>query len=367
MSTSNLTVLELSGPPYEMGFQHGRAHAEAIGHFARERVRLAGDPQWSGQSLSREDVLALAEACAAEHRRYSPELTAELQGMADGAGLSLAELIVVSGFTDFIDTAYNAAGSERRTPVAAHEGADNCTAFLIPKNRAENAQALYGQTWDMHDSATPHVILISGKSAGKPAFLVFTTAGCVGMIGMNAAGVTLGINNLSAADGQIGVTWNFVVRKALEQTTVKGALACITDAKLAGAHNYLLMDASGAGYNVEATPSRVHITELADEPIVHTNHCLFTETKQVERQRLASAQASSERRLSRGRALLETGALTPADLQAVTRDPEAICVRSAPPRHVETCGAAVMRPATGDFWAVWGLPSENEYEHFRVG
>jgi hypothetical protein len=24
-----------------------------------------------------------------------------------------------------------------------------------------------------------------------------------------------------------------------------------------------------------------------------------------------------------------------------------------------------MRPATGELWAVWGLPSENEYESFR--
>jgi hypothetical protein len=23
-----------------------------------------------------------------------------------------------------------------------------------------------------------------------------------------------------------------------------------------------------------------------------------------------------------------------------------------------------MQPATREFWAVWGLPSENEFEHF---
>jgi hypothetical protein len=33
---------------------------------------------------------------------------------------------------------------------------------------------------------------------------------------------------------------------------------------------------------------------------------------------------------------------------------------------VESSGAAIMRPATGDFWAVWGLPPENEYEHFTI-
>jgi isopenicillin-N N-acyltransferase-like protein len=48
-----------------------------------------------------------------------------------------------------------------------------------------------------------------------------------------------------------------------------------------------------------------------------------------------------------------------------TRDPEAICQRSKPPFHIESSGAVVMRPASGDLWAVWGLPAENEYEHFR--
>ena len=48
-----------------------------------------------------------------------------------------------------------------------------------------------------------------------PDFLTFTVTGCIGMIGMNSAGITVGVNNLMATDGQIGVTWPFVVRKIL--------------------------------------------------------------------------------------------------------------------------------------------------------
>jgi hypothetical protein len=51
----------------------------------------------------------------------------------------------------------------------------------------------------------------------------------------------------------------------------------------------------------------------------------------------------------------------------MTRDPQAICQRSRPPYHLESSGAMVMRPATGELWAVWGLPSENEYERFELG
>ena len=52
-------------------------------------------------------------------------------------------------------------------------------------------------------------------------------------------------------------------------------------------------------------------------------------------------------------------------LVELTRDPVAICQRSRPPFYIESSGAAIMRPATGELWAVWGLPSENEYDAFR--
>ena len=366
---TKIRVLEVSGSPFAMGRQHGAAHKEAIVAFARERVHLSGDPKWTGRGLSKGEVFALAERCLEEHARYAPHLIEELNGMGEATGLSLAELIIVGGFTDFIDTVHNATVHNAKapaSPVPAHAGADNCTAFLVPDNRAADGRGFYGQTWDMHDTATPHVVMLRGEPEDKPAFLAFTTVGCVGMIGMNSEGVAVGINNLSGADGQVGVTWPFVVRRMLEQSNAEDALACITEAKLAGAHNYLLMDSSSRGYSVEATPTKTHITELREDPLAHTNHCLWEKTRLVERKREAASQASSEARLRRGYDLLAKGDLTEEDLQALTRDPEAVCVTSKPPLHVETCGAAVMRPATGDFWAVWGLPSENSYEHFTV-
>ncbi len=360
--TKKLRVLELSGTPFEMGYKHGQAFKEDIVAFTHERVKLSGDPKWSGQDLSRQEVLALAKACVDEHERYAPHSLDELRGIGEATGLSLAELVIVGGFTDFVDLVYSTHSSK----VPAHAGADNCTAFLVPNEVSATQKGFYGQTWDMHDSATPHVVMLRGKPESKPEFLAFTTVGCVGMIGMNSEGVAIGINNLGGADGQVGVTWPFVIRKALEQSTADDALACITDAKLAGAHNYLLMDRTGKGYNVEAMPTQTHITELSDEPLVHTNHCLTSSTCSVERTREPTSQASSEARLTRGHDLLSKGNLTEEDLQAATRDPDAICVTSKPPHHVESCGAAIMRPATGEFWAVWGLPSENEYERLKV-
>ncbi len=362
---NRIRVINLTGSPYDMGYAHGLRFHDEIHMFTEERLRLSQDANWTGHNLSRAAVIALAEACVAEHQAYAPDLMEELQGMADATGLSPAELVINNGFTDFIDVVYNL--GDITLPAAVPPlVADNCTAFMVPANRSADGNAFFGQTWDMHASATPYVILIQGQPDNAPEFLAFTITGCVGMIGMNSAGITVGINNLMATDGQIGVTWPFVVRKILAQDDLDAALECLTSAKLAGAHNYMLMDKDGKGYEVEAMSTSQYVHKLTDETVTHTNHCLVQQNLDVARERPPESRMSSENRLRRARELLAKSDITVDDLMALTRDDVAICTRPKPPMHVESCGAAIMRPATGDFWSVWGIPADNEYERFVI-
>lgn len=359
---AKLNVLNLTGSPYDFGYQHGLAYRDAIHHFTEERVQLSSDPNWTGATLSRAEVMELAVACLDEHRRYAPELIEELQGMADATGLGLAELIIMNGFTDFVDLVYSVG---QKNPAVTHP-LDDCTAFIVPDRATADGYGFLGQTWDMHATATPYVILINGQPVKGIPFLAFSTTGCIGMIGMNKAGIAVGINNIMGGDGQVGVTWPFVVRKILAQDNIEAALACITTAKLAGAHNYLLFDKHGQGYNVEAMSSRQHVQALNGQPIVHTNHCVFENNRAVERERPLESMQSSQNRLNKAHELLEQGHINEVTLMELTREESAICLSPKPPLHVETCGAAIMRPSTGDFWAIWGKPTEGDYERFVV-
>ncbi|MEM7801034.1 MAG: C45 family peptidase [Chloroflexota bacterium] len=256
MSHKKIRVQKITGAAYDRGFQHGSAHRDAIRHYTEERITLVQGGQWTGKKkVSRQEVLSIAEAMLPHHQSYAADIYEEMRGMADGCGLSLAEMVVVGGFTDFIDTVYN--NYKMSKPLSPELAIDDRTAFIVPNERA-GGSGFFGQTWDMHDTATEFVILLDVDPAeGEgPGSLVFTTTGCVGQIGMNEHGVAIGINNLLGADGQIGVTWPFVVRKALQQDNVEDALACITDATQAGAHNNLIFDKSGKGYNVEAMATR---------------------------------------------------------------------------------------------------------------
>lgn len=359
-----LPTLAVAGAPADMGRDHGVAHAEPIRCFAAERIGRAGQAEWVGAVRPEADVLALAEECLAAHERYAPELVAELRAMAGACGLSPAQVLVVSGFTDFVDTAFAAFGGSGTASPAA----DQCTAMLVPGACTAAGRALFAQTWDMHASATEHVFMLRGSPADAPGFTVFTSRGCIGMIGMNTAGITIGINNLTGADGRIGVTWNFVVRAVLAETDYEAAATRLCEAPLAGAHNYLLLAPDGRGMNVEATATRREITVLGDRPLAHTNHCLAAAIRAVERPRPAAAQRHSEQRLARARAML--GAPRPIDvarLAAITRDTGAICYPPGPDTGMATCGAVIAEPASRRLWALRGLPSASRYQLFKPG
>jgi isopenicillin-N N-acyltransferase-like protein len=355
--TRRIRVLRLEGGPRERGLAHGRAFAEAIRHYTDERVRLAADGSWAGRPATRADVLALADAMLPAHRAYAPDLYEEMVAMAEGAGISPAEAVIVGGFTDFVDAVRARGGAPANappSPAALEAEQDDCTAVLSAEFLA--------QTWDMHDSATEHVVMLDVADA--VGCLVFTTVGCLAQIGMNAAGLAIGINNLAATDGRVGVTWPFVVRRVLQCRTLAEARSAIADAPLAGGHNYLVLDATGSGFNVEAMPTHAAFEDFAGAPLVHANHCVVAETVRREAARSPSLLESSHARHARAQ-VLARGPMTVEALVAFTRDPT-ICRRSEPPYHVESSGAVVMRPATRELWAVWGIPEDHPFERFVV-
>lgn len=355
MSGRDIRRLRASGTPDAIGAAHGSRFSDEIRAYANDRVGRSSE----GTSLSRSDVLDLAEACLPAHEAYDVELAAEMYAMASAAGISPAEAVIVGGYTDIIDTV-------RRYGSAPVE--DNCTAVMVPGVLADGGGWL-AQTWDMHASATEHIVMLELDPSDAPAVSVFTTVGCLGQIGMNEHGLSVGINNLTAADGQVGVTWPFVVRRALACTTVVEAVRVIMEAPLAGGHNFLVMDALGDGVSIEAMPTAQHVVELGKGLLAHTNHCLSASTRAVEGGRPESLQESSQSRLDDVARLApaNSNSVTLDDLMALLRDERSICRRVDPPFDYESCGAVIMRPERSEMWACWGIPADNDFERFEVG
>lgn len=358
MKRPSIRILDVGGSPSDIGSAHGRAYAEEIRRYTNDRVELVASGLWSGGPISRADVLDIADSMLPAHKAFDADLYEEMLAMADGAGITPAEAVVVGGFTDFVDTVRAVVGGPMPETVIE----DDCTAMIIPDHRADGT-GIFGQTWDMHDDATDHVILLRVHPDDAPAAIVFTTTGCVGQIGMNSEGVCVGINNLVGLDGTRGVSWTSVVRAMLRTSTATEARDVLLGADLAGAHNFLIFDKDGAGFNVEAMPSARPLEELSDLPIVHTNHAMYPDAVAVQADKAPGLMDSSASRFDTAVALLAEGTIDAERVMEITREPDAICQAAVEPYNVESSGAAVMRPSTGDFWACWGRPIENDYQH----
>lgn len=357
MKRPPIRILDASGSPSAIGNTHGLAYAEEIRTYMNARVGLVMSGLWSGGPLSRTDVLDIAESMLPAHQAFDVSLHEEMLAMASAAGITPAEAVVVGGFTDFVDTVRAAVGG----PMPESVIEDDCTAMIIPDGRADGAGIL-GQTWDMHDDATDHVILLRVHPDDAPPAIVFTTTGCMGQIGMNAEGVCVGINNLVGVDGTPGVNWTSVVRGMLKTSSASDARDVLLGADLAGAHNFLIFDKSGVGFNVEAMPSARPVAELAGTPIVHTNHTVMDEATAKQADKAPGLMDSSSSRYDTATNMLAEGAIDVDRVIEITREPNTICQAPVAPYNIESSGAAVMRPATGDFWACWGQPRHNEYE-----
>lgn len=344
MHSGPLRVLELAGSPEDLGRGHGEACGPLIRQYVDERLDRAADQRWSGSgSVDRDFILELAESTLPAHEAYSAALHAEMEAMARAADITPAEAVVVGGFTDLVDLV--------RTRVGEAATEDNCTAVLDP------AEGVLAQTWDMHASAEEYVFVLRLHPDRGPSSIVFTTAGCLGQIGMNDAGIAIGINNLSSW-GKPGVTWPFVVRKVLAQTDFDAAVEAVVSADLAGGHNFLVLGPDGVGCNIEAMPGHKEVTRVTADPFVHTNHCLAPDTVGEEAPRLEESVASSDIRLKLGNEMAR-------DLESLFGEP-AISRHGVNPEDTATCGAVIMQPAMGTMRAVWGVPGDGPWETLKL-
>ncbi|MPZ51326.1 MAG: hypothetical protein GEU79_01075 [Acidimicrobiia bacterium] len=347
-----IRTIDLTGGPVELGANHGKALFDDIQSHLAERMRLAGDGSWVGERIGRDRIIEEMELSLNAHERFDPDLFAECTAMAESAGISVGEAILLGGFTDAVDL------------LRSRVGEDDCTAVMTPSEATHGP--LLAQTWDMHDTASAYIALLHIRPERGPAALVFTTAGCLGQIGMNTHGICVGINNLTAAEGTYGVSWPFVVRAALKMTNLSDVVDMITGTDLMGGHNYMVMDGAGHGYNIEAMPQRSVVDELRSRPLVHTNHSVHATTKAYEAVILTESMISSRGRYDRAGELLREEPSSIGALMELLRDEPMICRRSESPLNIQTCGAVVMNPADGELYACQGVPADVEFDKITL-
>jgi isopenicillin-N N-acyltransferase-like protein len=360
-----LRTLELTGSdPARWGEQHGESFRDDIRALYAIRLGLTLEKTDLGDEPS---VLALAAHHLPVLQRFDEALFAELCGIARGAGLTPAQIVVVNHYTDLRDLK-----KKDLQALGAPPDPGGCTAVFVDDGR----ERLLGQTWDMHGSAQPFALLLTvpqnpdaddgttmsrkpsrRTAAGVPVTgrtAVFSITGCLGMTGLSSWGNALTINNLNGVDARVGVVWPAFVRKALRQKTARQGLQLLQTTTVGSGRHYIFADDHDVfGVETSSTKTKV-IFDGGPGPYVHTNHCVDPEMAPTARILAGSTT------LARYEAMTKLVATKPpVTMRALFDSFAAVGLSPKPglPHDVTTCGALVMDVKRRIVWGCEGIPS----------
>jgi isopenicillin-N N-acyltransferase-like protein len=360
-------ILELPAgkSPREWGHIHGESFRGEIKAFAAIRTYLS-TTAGRGQFKTTADVLAAAERHLPVLERWHRPLHEELLGIAEGAGLTAAQIVVANHYTDLRDL-----GPDASTWTAADaEGGCSVVFARTPHG------ALLAQTWDMHATAIPYVMMLRiPESADGPGAWCLTLTGCLGLAGMNATHTAIAINNLNSTDARIGVVWPALVRRALHQRNAHEARDLVVTAPVGSGHHYFVADKKDA-FGIE-TSGRMRkmvfasYDRAAPKSYLHTNHCLDAEVAAATR---VPAGSTTHQRLAWLERSVEAAAVVGmedvwARLGSQDGWPASVCTNMATPEDPHgsaTCGALAMNLDTGELWAQGGFVTNVAPEKFHV-
>ena len=373
------------------------AHARGLAHgqLARERILHSRSTYARLFAMCGIDW---ATACARADRYRSTietldaDLMQEMRGIAEGSGLSLAEILALNCRTEILPASFlgdtthpaEAALAANRAaglpdwlgdaPLDPRIEEGECTAMAVAPQASRSGHTWLAQNWDWLGRQRQALVLLRTHDERGTRMLTLTEAGMLAKIGMNQHGFALGLNILrSLQDGQQdGVPVHVLLRHLLSCPDLDSARERLqTLGRTLGfgaASNIPCADSQGQVACFEVAPAGW--AELPPEQgvVVHTNH--FVCDSLLAAQAPMGVTLSSQPRLETARRHAQAGPLDQAALETFLRDESdghlSIC-RSpdpalAPEARVESVAGIVMNTTTREIWIAPDVPKRCAFE-----
>ena len=240
------TMTRISGTPRERGRQYGQTFSDSIRGFLDREVYAA----FEGRPSAKRDMLRYADQCARAIAEYSPTLIDELEGMAEGSGLSLPEHVLL--------TLHEELWHKGELPSVEH-----CTAIAAGPPDTSDGHAYVGQTWDWMDSVFGLSTLLDWRRPEGPSVLAYSFPGLWVGAGMNSSGLALtwtsGFGGKEIKSPRVGIPSYALIAQMLYQESLEDALEEARRARHAGWFTFVLGDAEGRLANVEGNPEELAV------------------------------------------------------------------------------------------------------------
>jgi isopenicillin-N N-acyltransferase-like protein len=267
-------------------------------------------------------------------RAAAPLLAEEVEGIAEGAGISSEDAWWLNCLEEVSNT-------------------EACTTMVF------GPWLMHAEQWYAGHSAIG--IVIAHPDAG-PDFIYPTCVGFLPAVGLSSAGFAQGIDSLYASDDRIGIPRVVVSRRALGSRSVEDAVAAACMPGRAGGYAHTLASTSGTVV-VETTASTQTVMR---NTAAHTNHYLSDPPAGT-----PPPSQGSESRLHRAFELLEQA--PPHNLEdcaALLSDhngtPQSICLHGDVPAASATVFGMVCDIGTGQVIVSDGPPCRGRWEEFSL-
>jgi hypothetical protein len=238
------TIGVISGKPRERGRQYGTQFKDAIHAFLNKEIYKS----FTDKPNAKEGMVRFAGACGRAIKEYSPLIFDEMEGMAEGTGLSIEEIVLITNHEELW----------HRGLIPAQ---DHCTVFGSAPPDTKDGDTFVCQTWDWMESVYGMSSMLLWKRPEGPSLLAYSYPGLWTGAGMNSAGIALTWHT-GSGDGKeprVGIPAYVLIAQILYQDTFKGALEEARRATQAGWFVYLVGDGHGNLATVRGTPRKLDI------------------------------------------------------------------------------------------------------------
>jgi isopenicillin-N N-acyltransferase-like protein len=265
MDYAPFPLIELSGSAHERGRQHGRAVPGRIERGIRMYTEslLKNGVDW--KELERR-----AEAMVPVIETFDPAYLEEMRGIAEGAGVPFAGVVLMNARTEMVVGARKA---------LEHSLPDGCTAALALPEATADGVVLHGQNWDWRAECAETGVVLRIRRDDGPDILTFTEAGGLARSGLNSAGIGLTANALECDRDYRrgpGVPLPFIRRKVLESAFLAHAVRTIFATPKLGSNYMAVSHASlhggGEAFGFECAPDETFWLAPERGLYVHASH-----------------------------------------------------------------------------------------------
>lgn len=368
MTAATCPSVRVSGGPLERGRQYGEETRERV----HRTVALYTDVFARDARLDWQAARSLALEFVAPIRAVSADYVDEMQGIADGAGLTLGDIVAVNVRSELKIGAMARDARTQGKPAVS----DGCTTVGLTPAATLDRSTLLAQNWDWYEECEATVVLLEVEQDDGPNYVTAVEAGLLAKTGMNSNGVGV-VTNLLASDsdqGSVGIPYHVALRSLLDSSDCVNALARLQTGVRSSSANYMVAGDDGLAFIAEGMPgdySDMHLTFPGEQGfLAHANHFSSPEFRGKDVGRWAIP--GSPFRLERTWRLLSAweGKATPGSLRQVLRDhcaelSESICAHPAEGAErldsYMTVVSVVMDLGERRMWLAAGPPCENSF------